>query len=269
MKLLSLIILSAAIAPLGAQDPTIVADIDESFRLAGVRSMLESLPSHVNEMTSAAVAQFPRDQRRQFEPEIRDVSLRFLDADSFYRQLRSYFAKHYDAAHMNTFLALERTSAYRTMRRQEELAQTAAAQAARRRFEMNLKSDPPSPARVALLQQLDKTRGSSDLEVKMVTGILNAMSDGLGAQMPADLEAQSAAFKEKIRPILSGNVLIQNLYAYRNASDTDLADYVAAAEQKDVAWFNRTLQSAVVAVAAERAARAGEYLKTKVSQRTN
>ena len=45
-----------------AQDPAVLADIDEAFRLAGVRGMLETLPSHVNEMTAAAVSQFPRDQ---------------------------------------------------------------------------------------------------------------------------------------------------------------------------------------------------------------
>jgi hypothetical protein len=78
--------------------------------------------SHVNEMTAAAVGQFPKEQRPQFEPLIKDVSLKFLEPDAFYRQLRTYFVKHYDAPHMGTFLALERTPVYRTMHRLEDTA---------------------------------------------------------------------------------------------------------------------------------------------------
>jgi hypothetical protein len=200
---------------------------------------------------------------------VKDVSVKFLDPDSFYKQLRTYFAKHYDESRMATFLTLEKTPVHRTMRRQEESAQTAAAQATRRRFELSLKSDPPSAARVALLGKLDATRGTTETEVKMVAGIINAMSAALGAQMPPDLEAQSAAFKDKIRPILSNNILNRNLFTFRSASDADLEDYVAASQQKDIVWFNRTLQAAVLAVAADRAAKAGEAIKTKASAPLN
>lgn len=258
-----------SVVPLFAQNPATLADIDEAFRLAGVRGMLESLPSHVNEMTAAAVSQFPREQRRQFEPLIKDVSLRFLDPDSFYRQLRTHFAKRYDAAHMGTFLALERTPVYRTMHRLEEAAETPAAQASRRRFEASLRNDPPPVARMDILQHLDEARNTTGLQVKIVIGIVNAMSAGLGAQMPADLETQSKAFSEKIQPILANNVMHANLFTYRNTEDADLADYVSAAEQKDVAWFNRTLQAAILVVAADRSARAGEYIRTKMMQQAS
>jgi hypothetical protein len=254
---------------LAAQDPGIVATVDEAFRLAGVRTMLDSLPSHVDEMTAAALAQMPRDQRRQLEPVVRDVSLRFLSPDAFSDQLRAYFVQHYEPGRMSTFLVLERTPVYRTMHRHEEMAQTVAAQASRRRFELNLKSNPPAPGRVRALQRLDEVRGTTETEVQMVTGLLNAMSAGMGAQMPKDLEAQSTAFKNKIRPVLAGNVLMRNLFTYRNASDADIEDYVTAGEQKDVAWFNRMLHSAVLVVAADRAGRAGELIKKKVAQPAN
>lgn len=266
MKLSCVVLSMAAAVLLRAQDTGIDADVDEAFRLAGVRGMLESLPSHVNEMTAAAVAQLPRDQQRQFEPVIKDVSLQFLDPDAVYRQLRTYFVRHYDAGRMNTFLALERTPVYRTMHRQEDATRTPAGHAGFRRFEASLKSDPPQTARVRLLQRLDQVRNTSDLEIKLVSGIVNAMSAALGMLMPQELESRTNAFKEKIRPILAGNVLVQNLYAYRNASDADIEDYIAAAEQKDVAWFNRTLQSAFLAVTSDRASRAGEALKAKVGK---
>jgi hypothetical protein len=252
-----------------SQDPALLAYIDEAFRLAGVHKTLESLPSHVDEMTVVAVAQYPASQRRQFEPLIKEVSLKFLDPEAFYRQLRNYFVKNYDAAHMSSFLALERTPVYRTLQRLEEAADTPAAQASRRRFEANLQSDPPTPNRVEILQRLDEARNTTGLQVRIVTGIVNAMSAGLGAQMPADLESQCAAFTAKTRPMLANQVLHTNLYIYRNNDDADLEDYVAAAEQKDVAWFNRTLQAAIIAVAADRSTRAGEDIKGRVSKILN
>jgi len=102
-----------------------------------------------------------------------------------------------------------------------------------------------------------------------VAGILNAMSAGMGAQMPADLPAQTAAFTAKIRPILAGNVLIHNLFIYRNADDADLEDYIESARQPAVAWFSRTLHDAILAVAADRASRAGEYIKSKLTRPFN
>jgi len=155
----TLALLLAASGLLQAQDAAI-ASVEEAFRLAGVRRMLESLPAHVNQMTALAVAQLPREQQRQFEPLIREVSLKYFDPDAFYLQLRTYFIKHNDDSHMATFLALERTTVYRTMHRQEDAAETPAAHAVRRRFEVNLKADPPSPNRVAILQRLDQRRSS-------------------------------------------------------------------------------------------------------------
>ena len=271
MKITRLVFLAwvSLALPLSAQDAAVEAGIDEAFQLAGVRGMLESLPSQVNEMTTAAVSQFPKDRRRQLEPLIKDVSLKFLAPDAFYRQLRTYFVKHYDSQKMATFLALQRTTAYRSMHRLEEAAETPAGQAGQRRFEANLKSDPPDAARVDILRRLDQALKTTETEVRVVTGIVNAMSAGLGPQMPVDLDTQCAAFTVKVQPVLANNVLMHNLYVYRNADDVDLEDYVAAAQQPSVEWFNGNLQSAILAVAAERAARAGEYIKDKVTPRLN
>jgi len=252
-----------------AQAPSVMADVEEAFRLAGVRAMLQSLPSHVNEMTAAAMAHLPREQRQQYEPLIKDVSLKFLEPEAFYRQLRTYFAKHSDADHMGTFLALERTPRYRTMHRVEESADTPASQAARRRFEANLKSDPPPAKRVEMLRHLDDARNATGLQVSIVIGVVNAISAGMGAQVPSDLESQGEAFKTKIRPIIADKVLASYLFTFRNSDDADLDNYLEASQQKDIAWFNRNLQTAIVAVANDRSASAGEYIKTKVPRAFN
>lgn len=243
-----------------------VANIDEAFQLTDVRAMAEKLPSHVNEITTAAVAQFPRDLRKQFEPYIKDVSRRFLAPDAFYRQLRTYFVKHYDGGKMATFLALERTPGYRTMHRLEAGVETPAAEAGRRRFEANLKSDPPEPDRIAILQRMDQETKTTDLQVRMLTNIVNVMSDSLGVQLPPDLDTKTAAFAAKIQPVVANAVLTNNLYVYRNTEGGDLEDYIAAAQQPAVEWFNHTLQSAILAVSAERVAHAGEDIKTKAAQ---
>ena len=265
----ALMVLMSAAAPLHAQDtqdPAVVAGIDEAFRLAGVRAMLEALPAHIQEMTTVAVAQFPREQRRQFEPAIKEVNLQFRAPEASYQQLQAYFVKHYDTARMNTFLALQKTPVYRTMHRLDESADTPTAQAARRRFEANLKSDPPEPKRVNLMQRLDDARNTTVLQMRIVVVLVNAMTTGLGAQLPGNLETQNTEFAAKIRPILADNVLHTYLYAYRNTDDADLEDYVAAAQQKDVDWFNRNLEAAMLAVVTDRAMKAGDSIKAKMSQ---
>ena len=200
---------------------------------------------------------------------IKDVSSKFFSLPTvFYRQLRTYFVKHYEAGHMNTFLALERTPVYRTMHRLEESARSPAGQASLRRFAANLKSDPPTPKRVArLCKQLDAAGNTTGMQVRMVVSIVNAISGGLGAQLPPDLEAQSAAFTAKIRPLLSNNVLIANLFHHLSqpAMTAEVEDYVAAARQADVEWFNKNLQAAILAAAVDQSTKAGEAIKVKTA----
>ena len=208
-------------------------------------------------MTAAALGQLPSEKRLEFGPLIHDVSLKFLNPDAFSRQVKAYFARHYDGKKMAMLLALERTTTYRSMHRIEAEAEAANAMT-RHRFETNLKTDPPPPARVRLMQRLDDTMNTTELQVKIVTGILkilNAVSQG------SDL--QTADFTAKIRPVLAGNVLVHSLFTYRNAEDAELEDYLEACQQPPIVWFNRMLHDAIVAVAAERAAQAGEDLKGK------
>lgn len=149
------VLLLAAASMWGQDGQTPSAQIDEAFQLAGVRTMLSALPQHVNEMTAAALGQLPSEKRLEFGPLIHDVSVKFLNPDAFSRQLRTYFARHYDGKKMAMFLALERTPAYRSMHRVEAEAEAANAMT-RHRFETNLKGDPPPPGRVKILQRLDR-----------------------------------------------------------------------------------------------------------------
>ena len=222
-----------------------------------------------SEMTAAAVSQFPERQRRQFEPVIKDVSLKFLDPDAFYTPVANVLHEalrrrpHDDVSGTGTYSGLSHHASSGGSGGHSRGA------GSRRRFEANLKSDPPNPNASTFCSVWTKPGMSRDLQVRIVAGIVNAMSAGLGAQMPADLETQSAAFTGKIRPILAGNVLQSYLYTYRNTEDADLEDYIGAAQQKDVQWFNRNLQEAILAVAKDRAAKAGEAIKAKVSLPAN
>ena len=219
------------------------------------------LPARINQITAAAVALYPAEQRRDFEPMVKEIRLKFRDPQGLYRQLRSYFVKHYDAAHMRTFLALERTPVYRTMHRQEDAAELPEAQAARRRFENNLKADPPALKRMQAVESLDDARNATASQVKLAKTIATAMAAAVGTQIPPGLEPQGEEFASKIRPILAGDVQRKYLFTYRNADDLDMDDYLAAVQQKDVTWFDRTLQAAILAATTDRATRAGDAVK--------
>ena len=135
--------------------------------------------------------------------------------------MRSYFAKHYDAAQMATFLALERTPVYRTMHRLEESAETPAAQAARRRFRGQSEVRPADPERVDIIARLDEATKTTGLQVNIVIGIMNAMAAALGAQMPADLETQSTAFRprsDRSWPTMSSTVIFSSIATPRCGS---------------------------------------------------
>ena len=131
--------------PMHAQDPAVLANIDEAFRLAGrAKPYSKSLPSHVTEMTSAAVAQYPtgaapaaRAGGQGSQPQIPAIPT------SSTGQLRVYFAKHYDAG---PYGHLPRPGADAGLSHDASPGgsrELGCGQAARRRFENTLQSDPP------------------------------------------------------------------------------------------------------------------------------
>lgn len=260
MKSLTVSLALLAATGLWAQDRSAV--IEEAFRLGGVRETLQSLPAQANEMSVAAVAQLAPEQRKPFTPLIKDASLKLLDPAACYPEVQHYFLKHYDGPKLNTFIALERTSVYRTMHRLEAGASTAAAQTTRRRFEANLNADPPGQKRRDTLQKIDQVTGATELQLQLVSAVLNTASAAMGATAPAELNTQSGAFPPKVRPLLTEQTLHRNLFVFRNADDVELEDYAEALRQPAVDWFNRNLREAILAVVAERVQQATDAVKS-------
>jgi hypothetical protein len=128
-----------------------------------------------------------------------------------------------------------------------------------------VKEDPPAPKRLDTLRRLDETLNTTGAELRMVTGIVNALSESMGGSPPAGLDTRSAEFAAKLQPILANQVLMQNLFVFRNSDDEDLEDFIAAAQQPAVDWFHHNLQSALLAAALERETHLVEDLKTKAA----
>jgi hypothetical protein len=250
--------------PLAAQDSqeAKLAQIDEAFRLAAVRATLETLPNHANEMTVAALATIPSDKQKPFLPVIKQASRNVLEPNACYPLVRRYFLKHYDAAHLRAFIALEQTSVYRTWRRLEQQASLPALQTARRGFLENLKEEPPPFERRQLMAQLDDATDSTGLEVRLVIAVLNSTAAAMGANMPSDLDLQSTAFTARIQPALQERTLANLCFTLRGADDAGVQDYIDAALQPDVAWFNRNLHAAILSLVGDRASAAADYIKS-------
>ena len=235
--------------------------VDEAFRLAGVRPLLEALPARVGEMTAAVLATFPPDKRKQLEPAARDIARQMLEPNLCYPLVRHYFLQHFDAPQMRSFVALEKTSVYRTMHRQEEQAGLPALQSSRRNFLRNLPNDPPPPSRRQLLEKLDEINGYTVLYQGLVMATINSSLAGLTMTLPEEFESVQTSVGARARPIVQDQTLALLLFTFRNAEDVDIQDYLEACQQPAVIWFNRTLNAAILAAVGERGPISSDYIR--------
>jgi hypothetical protein len=251
------------------QSAAATGEIDEAFRLAGVREALDQLPDLIKETSILNPASFTGVQQRQVVALVRQESVRTARPAAMYSQLRTWYVRHYDADRISTFSALEKSPRYRTMRRMEEMAASAANLPMRRRFEANLQNDPPSAARLELLKRLDSAGTMTGLQVRLASQIPNTIMINVDPASAASNPASAGPGNDaaaKAQSMLSRQVLVAHLFAFRNVDDETLANYVQAAEQKDVTWFYRNLESAALAVVALRSQDASESLKTQMEK---
>jgi hypothetical protein len=261
MKTLAAAFLLGAVA-LSAETTIDKAEqVDEAFRLAGVRPLLEALPARAGEMTVAVLATFPPDKRKELEPAAKDIARRMLEPSLCYPLVRRYFLQHFDAVQMRSFVALEKTPTYRTMHRQEEQAGLPALQSSRRTFLRNLPNDPPPPARRQLLEKLDEINGYTVLHQGLVMATVNSSLAGLTMTLPEEFESVKTSVSARANPIVQDQTLALLLFTFRNAEDVDIQDYLEASQQPAVIWFNRTLNAAILAAVGERGPISSDYIR--------
>lgn len=115
-------------------------------------------------------------------------------------------------------------------------------------FAEQLRIQPPADKRKALLQRLDGAIGASQWAVEMAVGSTRAILPAAAAaegKRVADLEGQMAGLRATLEPLIRESFVSRLAYAYRDATDDELAAFAAIYESPAGKWYTDNVSQAM------------------------
>jgi hypothetical protein len=227
-----------AAAPAAAQAaPNREKMIEELLLVTGMDHMLNQLP----EQMLAGVRQAgQQDKSGKLSPgdlaELERLTREAFPAQGFRQRVTAALKKGFEAQRFQEFIADSSTPLAKRMTELEKLQPKPEEFAA---FMAGLKAKPLAPMRVKLVERIDMAGRASELATESMFATVRGMARGFAgadAKQAADvdkaIEQQRAAAEGNIR----NAVRFSLAYAYRDVSDTDLAEYARLHEKPSTQW---------------------------------
>ncbi|MDT3734836.1 MAG: hypothetical protein ROZ00_01250 [Denitratisoma sp.] len=219
---------SAAAPAAPNQDKT----IEEILRVTGMDHMLNQLPE---QMLAGMRQAGKQDKSGKLSPgdlaELERLTREAFPAQGFRQRVTAALKKGFEAQRFREFLA---DSSMPLAKRMTELEKLQPKQEELAAFMAGLKAKPLAPMRVKLVERIDMAGRASELATESMFATVRGMARGFSgadAKQAADvdkaIEQQRAAAADNIR----NAVRFSLAYAYRDVSDTDLAEYARLHEK--------------------------------------
>lgn len=226
--------------------------IGQLLERSGVEAGLEDLP----DLTEEQIQQNPVEG---VDPEtvarIAAIATAVFDPAALRKTLVDELRKSYDAKKFDGYLHLLDLPLMRKMAKLEDEASSPEALDALQDYARKLDAAPPAPQRVQQIHDLMDASGSVELVETMQVGIIEAFVRAMNPLVPPDRRLSDgqiaqllAQFKQQMGESAREYLTLQNLYAYRNASDAELKEYVKLYRSESGRGLSAALNRAIVAM---------------------
>lgn len=222
-------VFSSAVSPSFADT---AAKVDELIVKSGLQRQIGQLP----EVVSASFEQ-RMSQDANVKPEeaakLREAISQAVTPSAMLESIKGHISAQLAEPDLDAILAWLNSPLGLKITALEENASSAQAFTELQKFAMGLESDPPDPARVEALQELDRsarmTEFSTGMKIDMIVTMTGAMATAAGRtdftkeELLSSLEASRAQIEEGS----AQEVLITGLYTYQTLTVDELKEYVA------------------------------------------
>ncbi len=215
------------------------AAVDELLELSGLRAQLGALALGIRDELKELRAGLDARDRVEMDR----IAARHFDPEMLYARVRLELGRRVDRAKLGAALVWYRSPLGRRITRHEVLAISA------ERGGTPL----PSDERLAQVQRLDERGGASETTLDVAMTLVRSLARSSAPRRPAYLRLTSDQVEERIRlariqaltPIRIA-CLQHMLFAYRELTDVDLAEYVRFVESPAGQWYVEAMNRALV-----------------------
>lgn len=232
------------------------------LRLSGMERQIDGMPAQI----LAGMA----TQSAGMAPEIRAALQRLVPQEyappTLKRDVLARIRGAMQAAHAQAAMRWLESPTGRRITRLEEAMSAPAAMAKLQAYATGLQQQPPSEARLALVDRLDAVSGATELTLDLTLATMLAVAIALDAASASPhatqvLRQRVDGQRAQLRPAMREATRLSFLYAYRELPDGDLERYIAFLETDAGAWYNRTLGGALVGALTASATDLGHSLR--------
>ncbi len=226
--------------------------LEELMELSGINRMLDQIPGHFDMQIEQRKAGLSPEQLRSFRAAVgRAYSPDRLKSAAVARLSRSV-----DRENVAATIDFLRSPLALKMTRLEIAASTAEAAQRMQEYGIEMEQAPPPPERLALIDRLEQAARSTETGLRLFSTIVMTLERGMAVALPegsrlspAQLQSQVHALAAQMRPVIHQSVMVNLLFAYREASDVELDEYVRFHEgrtgQRLVEVMNESMLEAI------------------------
>ena len=236
--------------------PASEAMVAEAVELIGLRRLTDEIAT-----SAQGVARGVR--HASFPPDVLALATsKGFRADRLYEIAEDAFRSRASRSQLSTALVWLRSP----LARHKRALETGASRDTRASFHAAIMKNPPSRARLELVQRLDIASGTSEAAVEIQAAMMGALLEGL--ETPA---SAAETVVEQARPQFAAKtrarIQMSLLYTYKDVSDEDLADNLRYLESENGRWLSRVVLNALFAAMEDAGRRTGETISRELRER--
>lgn len=239
--------------PAFAANETTQREIAALLDLSGLTKIIENIPKNM----AAGIANEDfldlSDLSADDIETLKDVLVTAFDAEAIKRDVLTQYLKHYDAARTAAVLTQLRKPLSRRITQLEKKADSPEETSAYEQFVARLALHTPDPARVALIEKLDKAAHGTEIATLIQIQIIKSLVRGITTYDPnrdrlskRDIDRFMEPIKRKITASIHNHIVVWSLFAYRSLSNPELKDYIDTYKDENIQWFMRLTSGALL-----------------------
>lgn len=200
--------------------------IEELLEAAGIKHAIEQIPAAM-----AAMKSQPGPDGKPVAEPIGNALIETFKAPDLQASAIKALRKKARIKEIDGALPVFRSALARQFAAMEKAATAPGAEEQAKAFGAELSAKPASPVRVAAVEKIDEMMGATELQTELLASLILAIpraearkqrsNKPLNRKFTETAEKLKADLKPKVAPLVHGALL----FAYRSASDADLAKY--------------------------------------------
>ncbi|MHB8481994.1 MAG: hypothetical protein ACYDBV_04545 [Nitrospiria bacterium] len=242
--------------------------IAEILELSGTSKDIEGIPGDIRSTLVNIESQNKNLSAEDFKKVSKNIVNSF-QVKEIYQKVYHRLSANFDPQMSSALLTILKDPLVRKMTRLELASSQPGFPKELEKFGLDLKSNPPDPARLTLVLRLDRELNAEekmvDVQMAVYKGIFNVFNSVnpkdkklSQSQMDEVFDRMGKGFEKNAKNFIE----MLYLYIYRNASDQELARYINLSDTEEVKRFNQLVNGGIVEAITE----AGEKALKSVSQ---